>query len=80
MLKTSNNADKYLYLWDIEWLDRVINHRVACDILRNDRLKIIARSESHAKIIENYCNVKPIGVVDDWNRNQLKELLELQNA
>ena len=80
MLKTSNNADKYLYLWDIEWLDKVINHKNACKILRDDRLKIIARSESHAKTIENYCNIKPIGVVDDWNRNQLKELLESQNA
>lgn len=80
LLKSSNNSKKYLYLWDIEWLVRTMNYSQVCSILMDERLNIIARSESHAKIIENFCNKKPIGIVEDWNRDQLLTLLEKTNA
>jgi len=76
LLKSHNNSKKYLYLWDIEWLVRPMNYSQVCDILLDKRLKIIARSESHAQIIENFCNKKPIGIVEDWNKEQLLKLLE----
>lgn len=80
LLKSSNNSKKYLYLWDIEWLVRAMNYSQVCKILMDKRLNIIARSEPHARIIENFCNKKPIGIVEDWNRDQLLTLLEKTNA
>ena len=76
LLKSNNNSKKYLYLWDIEWLVRPMNYSQVCDILLDKRLKIIARSKSHAQIIENFCNKKPIGIVEDWNKEQLLKVLE----
>ena len=76
LLKSHNNSKKYLYLWDMEWLTRSINYSQVCNILLDKRLKIIARSKSHAQIIENFCNKKPIGIVDDWDKEQLITLLE----
>ena len=76
LLKSHNNSKKYLYLWDMEWLTRSMNYSQVCNILLDKRLKIIARSKSHAQIIENFCNKKPIGIVEDWNKEQLLKLLE----
>ena len=47
-----------------------------CKILLDKRLNIIARSVSHASIFENFCNKKPVGIVDDWNKDQLLSILE----
>jgi hypothetical protein len=41
----------------------------------DDRLSIIARSESHAQLIENFCNKKVIGVIDNWNLNQIIDIV-----
>ena len=80
VFKSNNNSKKYLYLWDMEWLVRSMNYSQVCKILLDKRLKIIARSKSHAQIIENFCNKKPIGIVEDWNNQQLLTLLEKQDA
>jgi hypothetical protein len=79
LLETSSSAKKYLYLWETEWTMAPINHDAACKIMRNPRLEIVARSESHAKAIENFCNRKPIEIVDDWNSHQLLKLIGGQN-
>ena len=71
LLKSHNNSKKYLYLWDIEWLIRPVNFAVACNILLDDRLKLIARSESHATVINHFCNKQLSGIVDNWNINEL---------
>lgn len=80
LLKSNNNCKKYLYLWDIEWIVRSMNFTQVCNILRDERLSIIARSESHANIIENFCNKKVVGIVEDWNSEQLLALMEKQYA
>ena len=80
LLKSNNNSSKYLYLWDMEWLKKPMNYSQACSILLDKRLKIIARSKSHAQIIENFCNKKPIGIVEDWKNEQLLKLLEKENV
>ena len=80
LLKSHNNSKKYLYLWDMEWLTRSMNYSQVCNILLDKRLKIIARSKSHAQIIENFCNKKPIGIVEDWNKEQLITLLERESG
>ena len=79
LLQSSNNSDKYLYLWDMAWTEQPVNHDAFCNILRDPRLKIIARSESHAKTIENFCNKKVVGIVDDWNAEQLLQIVGANN-
>lgn len=80
LLKSNNNCKKYLYLWDLEWLVRPMNFTQVCNILRDNRLKIIARSKSHADIINNFCNKEAIGIVEDWNNEQLLEIMEKEKC
>jgi hypothetical protein len=75
LLKSSNNANKYLYLWDLEWLYLPQNYNSICNVLLDDRLSIIARSESHAQLIENFCNKRTIGILDNWNLNELVRII-----
>ena len=74
-LKASNNSDKFYYVWDLEWLHNPVNFGTVMDIMRDSRLKIIARSKSHADVIENFSNKEVIGIVEDWNTEQLLELV-----
>lgn len=76
LLKSNNNCKKYLYLWNMEWIRNPFNYSNVCDILLDDRLEIISRSESHSTMIKNYCNKSPIGILDNWNSCKLLEILE----
>ena len=78
-LKTSSASSKFLYLWDLEWLDAPMYYETAMRILRDDRLKIIARSKSHAELIESYCNKSVIGIVDNWDINKMLEITKCQD-
>ena len=80
LLKSHNNSDKYLYLWDIEWLTSPMNFSGVCNILLDKRLKIIARSDAHAKVVDNFCNKKPIGIVDNWNLVELLNIVRNDNG
>ena len=71
LLKSHTSADKYLYLWDIKWITHPVNFTVACNILLDKRLKIIARSDSHATVINNFCNKQLDGILDNWNMEGL---------
>jgi hypothetical protein len=75
-LKSSGKHKRILYLWDLDWLENPVHYSTAMDILRDDKLKIIARSKSHAEVIENFCNKTPIGIVDNWNIEQLLEVVQ----
>ena len=48
--------------------------RSAVNVMRNDNISLLARSESHAKIIENFCNRPVLSILDDWNYKQLEKL------
>lgn len=80
LLKSNTSCKKYLYLWDLEWLESPMFFTRAYEILSDERLNIIARSESHAKIIENFCNKNVIGIVDDWNPEQLLNALQEKDS
>jgi hypothetical protein len=67
ILKSNNAAAKFLYLWDLEWIYNPSGFMDHVDILKDKRLKIIARSKPHAQMIENYCNKSVVGIVDDWD-------------
>ena len=62
------------YVWDLEWLRGNTDYMRNMNILRNERLKLVARSESHAKNIENYCNKSVVAIVEDVNLEQFLTL------
>ena len=80
LLKSNNNAKKYLYLWDLEWLEQPVYFSSACNVLRDERLRLIARSDSHAKVIENFCNKQICGIVDNWDSQKLIPILTREEA
>lgn len=75
ILKLPEKSDRYLYLWNLDWLKNPVRFQTAMQILRDDKIKIIARSVSHADLIENFCNKKTVGIVDNWNMKQLLNII-----
>jgi len=75
-LKFHINSDIYFYVWDLDWLDNPVYFSTAMEIMRNDQVKILARSESHAECINNFCNKEVIGIVDNWNSTQLLKIIK----
>lgn len=61
-----NNARKIFYIWDLEWLRGKINYIENIQVYSNPKLELVCRSEDHAEILENYCNIKP-RIVEDCN-------------
>lgn len=76
ILGARNNSKKFLYLWDLEWLYSPKDYNKVYELLNNPQLKIIARSNSHAKLIENFCNRPVCGIVNNWNKDQLIEVVQ----
>lgn len=74
MLQINAKSDLFLYLWDMPWIESPVNFEHATGIMRDPRIHIIARSESHADCIENFCNKRPIGTVDNWDLESLLEI------
>lgn len=74
-LQSCSKTDRYLYLWDLDWLEKPVHFETAMKTMRDEKLKLIARSKSHAEVIKNFCNKDVCGIVDNWNMDQLLELL-----
>lgn len=74
ILKLPNKSSRYLYLWDLDWLENPVFFSSAMNILRDDKLQILARSESHAKVIDNFANREVKGIIDNWNIDQVLKL------
>ena len=72
-----NSAEKYFYVWDLEWM-RPSGHdfQYTVKAFNDPKIKLIARSEEHAKAIKNYSNRNVIGIVDDFNIEQLYKVIQ----
>lgn len=75
MLKTQNSSDKFFYVWDLEWLRNPLVFTDVVQIMRDENIQLIARSQYHKDLIEKYANREVLGVVDNWNMEQLEELV-----
>lgn len=75
-IKAPTRMDRYLYLWDLNWLRKPTSYNAMYEVLSNDKIKLLARSEEHADMIENFCNKKTVGIVDNWNVDQIREIVE----
>jgi len=64
--------NKFFYVWDLEWTrEHGRDFESTIKAFSNEDIELIARSEDHAKAIENYCNVKVKHIVKDCNVEQL---------
>lgn len=75
LLNTNSKLDRYIYIWDLEWLRAPLDFENTASIFRHPSLKIIARSQSHKNIIEHYTNKKVSGIVDDWKVKDLVNII-----
>ena len=75
ILKTQNSSNKFFYVWDLEWIRKPMDFAATSRVMRNKNINLLARSESHKQLIEKYANREVAGVVDNWNIEQLEEIL-----
>lgn len=80
LLNSNNNSKKYFYVWDLEWIRRTISFNVASSLFRDERISILARSNSHKDAIENMCNKSVRGIVNDWNLDQIKSIISFDEG
>lgn len=69
----NNKCEKYLYLWDMEWLYEARDYLETVELL--NKFNLIARSYTHAQQIFKYSG-KKCDVIEDWNYEKVKELVE----
>jgi hypothetical protein len=62
---------KLFYIWDLEWLRGQQQYEKYADVYTHPALQLVARSESHKRIIENAFNRKVDHILDDFNLNHL---------
>lgn len=78
LINLNIKADKYFYCWDLEWLylenPEAINYSDNIGLLNNAYITIVARSKSHAELIENYTNRTVNHIISDWDYEGIKGL------
>lgn len=67
VLGCANNSKKVLYLYDLDWMFRPMFYDDIYRILNEPSLKLIVRSEDHAKIIERISSRKAHSIVKNFN-------------
>jgi hypothetical protein len=76
-IKSMSPSEKYFYVWDLEWLrDHGKNFEYNIAAFTDKNVKLLARSESHAEAIKNYCNRDVVGIVEDFNIDQFIGVIE----
>ena len=74
LLKCFSPTKKFFYLFDLEWISNRYSIDYLSSIYLNEELELIARSKNHARIIES-CWKKPIAIIENFNYEQITELL-----
>lgn len=71
------SQDKYFYVWNPEWMmGNNRPHSYFKSIYSNPQLKLIARNELYKKAIENCWNHLVTGCLDDFNLDELINIIE----
>lgn len=73
LIRAPRPTRKYLYVWNLEWLYEDTDYNIYAHIYQHDNLELIARSVSHAQIIEQ-CWKKPAFIMDDFDHNVLERI------
>ena len=75
LLNTAVPSRRLFYVMDLEWLylETLIYEEVS-EIYCNDKIELIARSDSHAKLLTE-CWKEPIAVIQDFNYLEIQKIL-----
>lgn len=77
MQKSFAPKRKFFYVWDLEWTrPHGKDFEFVMRAFSDKNIKLIARSDEHAKAIENYCNRDVSDIVSDFN---IKKLARIAN-
>lgn len=71
MLGCSNNSKKVLYLYDLDWMFYPMFYDNIYDVLTNDNLTLMLRSEDHISPIKNLCGRSPNAIVNHFNLEEI---------
>lgn len=74
--KAPNPSFKIFYVWDLEWLRGQMDFEKNVEIYRDENIKLVARSRSHAEAIEKYCNRKVDFVTSNLDVERMMEKFE----
>ena len=64
------------YVWDLEWLRKPHNYIPVLNVFSSDRIKVVARCDNHAKVIENTFNRKVDNIIDNFNMEKFLQICE----
>ena len=76
IISTPNKSMKVLYLYDLDWMFLSMNYSFIKEVLCNEDLKLIVRSENHNEFLLKAFDVKPIGVVEKYDLEKIWNLLK----
>lgn len=63
----------YFYVWDLEWMRLgLFDYEIISNVYRNDKVKLVCRSERHALAIDQAWNKKPL-IIEDFNIDKILE-------
>jgi hypothetical protein len=62
---TNMNTVNWLYLWDLPWTSSVVHYPICIELI--NKFKLVARSESHKKSIENFTGRSDIYLAKDMD-------------
>lgn len=75
LISCPSPTKKFFYVWDLEWLNiENLNYVDFQNVYQNDSLDLIARSSYHAELLEK-CWKQPVGIVEDFDAEQLRKIL-----
>ena len=83
VINSVNPAKKYFYVWDLEWcrthligMQQRRDYFSTVQAFIHPSVNLIARSQSHALAIKNYCNRDVCGIVEDFNMEEMKQVIK----
>ena len=74
LLTMPGPSKKYFYIWDLEWYTKYPDRYEPLEyVYTHKNIELIARTEHHAKIIEN-CWKTPSHIIENFDSNKLVQL------
>lgn len=71
-LSFPGTVKKWFYIWDLEWVHmRLKDYAMLQSIYANTSLQLLARSDEHARVIQDCWNRPVSGIVEDFNMKKM---------
>jgi hypothetical protein len=71
ILGCSNNSKKVLYLYDLDWMLEPMMFNDLYNVLTDENLILILRSEDHVSPIKNLCNREPDAIIKNFSLEKI---------